>query len=408
MPEPRFRPPPFPTKTKPDFSLERLIGGRWYAWIGALAVVVGMGLLFKYAYDQHWLYIQPPWRCILGALFGLSLLTVGEVIKRKINAFAAAGIFAAGIGTIYASTFAAYQLYKLLPDQTALILLAATAALGIFMGARARLVSVTTISLIGGYLSPFLMGMGGKPAVLPFFLLTLMSVGLTLAAWFRGPFNILRPLTWWATLIIGGFWTLNTGVHNLTLALTFLGLTWAAIHAELLILARRDLLVRDDPRPPANHWLTWRPLLSSFSSTAWTVLLAVQVLDAFGIHDWIAPAALFGATSMLWFALAGNLAALRDPPRTDAERLGACLGVQAGALLIATIAMALGNWGEVIAWLTLGVSSIVAGKWLRTRAFDIYGLIVLTLCTGRLLLIDSWMTRMTMGGEHMFGLVFSQ
>src|SRR4051812_28957125 len=37
------------SKPKSDFSLERLIGGRWYAWIGALAVVVGLGLFFKYA-----------------------------------------------------------------------------------------------------------------------------------------------------------------------------------------------------------------------------------------------------------------------------------------------------------------------------------------------------------------------
>ena len=235
----------------------------------------------------------------------------------------------AGIGSIYASTFAAYRLH-LLPPHVALILLAAGAVIGIVMGARARLVSVTIVSLIGGYMAPFLMGMPqSDPAVIPVFLLALMSVGLTLSARFGGAFSALRPLTWWATLIIGGFWTLSIGTSNLTLALTFLGLTWLGIHAELLFMSHRALR-SGDIRPPAHQWLSWRPLLSSFSCSTWTVLLAVQVLEAAHIADWIAPAALFGPPrwpGSPWPAISRPSATYPAPTRSDWR----CLGVQSGA-----------------------------------------------------------------------------
>jgi hypothetical protein len=219
---------------------------------------------------------------------------------------------------------------------------------------------------------------------------------------------MLRSLTWWATILIGGVWALRTGTSHLELAIAFLALAWLGVHAELVFLARRGQLIRSDPRPPDNHWRTWRPLVSSFSTTAWTVLLGVNVLDAANIHDWLAPAALFGAASMMWFALAGNLGSVREQPHTDSERLGVCLGVQSAGLLIATISLAMGGWGEVVAWLCLGVTSIVAGKWLRARAFDIYGIVVLTICAGRLLLMDSWMFGLAGGGEHVFGFVLTK
>jgi uncharacterized membrane protein len=415
-PPPRPRPQPpatysAPPKPAPAINMERLIGGRWYAWIGALAVVIGVGLFVKLAYDQHWLVVPPSWRCAGGAAFGLLLITVGELVRRKINAAAAAGLLAAGVGSIYASVFAAYRLYDLLTPPTALILLAAAATLGILIGARARLVSVSIVSLIGGYLAPFLMDTpNGNPAVLPLFLLMLLAVGLVLSAQLRGLFTILRTLTWWATIIIGGSWVLQTGVHHFELAVMFLGLAWAAIHAELAVLARTDRLIADPETPPQRRgrWKTWRPLTSSFSTTAWAVFLGVNVLDAAKVPDWTVSGALMVATAALWMILAGNLQSLREPPRTDGERLGACLGIQSLGLLIATISLAMGGYGEVICWIALGVTSIVAGKWLRARAFDVYGLIVLTLCAGRLILIDSWSGSMTAGGEHMFGFVLTR
>ncbi len=34
--------------------LELLVGGKWMAWFGAFAVVIGVGFFLKYAYDQAW------------------------------------------------------------------------------------------------------------------------------------------------------------------------------------------------------------------------------------------------------------------------------------------------------------------------------------------------------------------
>src|SRR4029079_13174452 len=116
------------------------------------------------------------------------------------------------------------------------------------------------------------------------------------------------------------------------------------------------------PAAQRGRWKTWRPLISSFSTTTWAVYLGVNILDAAGLPDWMAAGGVMAASAVLWLVLAGNLQSLREAPRSDAERLGACLGVQAAALLFSTIALAMSDTGEVLCWIALGVAAIVAGK----------------------------------------------
>jgi hypothetical protein len=87
--------------------------------------------------------------------------------------------------------------------------------------------------------------------------------------------------------------------------------------------------------------------------------------------------------------LAGRLRALRDVPRTEGERFGVGLLAQAGALLIVIIALGFTGWTQAVAWLALGLASIAAGRWMRSRALDGYGVIALTFATARLWLLIS-------------------
>lgn len=397
IPSGLFNRTPEPKKVRTDaFSMESLIGGRWFMVAGALVVVVAVGLALQLAYAQGWFGLMTPQiKCLTVAGFGAVLLGLGEVARRKINAAASAGLSAAGIAALYASAYAAYGPYDLIGPTLGFVLLAVVSGLGIAVAVRAGLLSVAALSIIASYVTPVLLSDApSKPMVLPAYLLAILGVGLWLSAWRRVPFRPLRALVWWGTMIYGGLWTLrgDAPAHPI-LGLTFLGLVWCAVHAELTFSARRGAIGRI-PAPASGRiiYQIIRPLLTSFSSSAWAAGLGVMLIKSgtIALPTWFPPAGGTVAAAILAGVLAGNVRVLRERPRDDAERLGAALALQAGALLIAAVALGLADWMEVVAWLAMGVAAIGVGRWIGGRALHVYGLVVLAIGAGRLLVYDSW------------------
>jgi uncharacterized membrane protein len=406
----RFTAPPKPQKT--TLSVEQFIGTKFYAAVGALVVVAGIGFFVKFAYDQGWMKMPPALKCSLGAGFGLLLIGVGEYLRKKVNALAASGIYAAGIGSVFASTYAAFR-FELLSPPLAFAMLALTAAVGIAIGARAGLVIVSVLSLLGGYGTPLLFAnQESGPYVLPAYLLALLAVGLVLAGWLGLRFSVLRTVVWWGTALLGLAWVFNKGMQHEPVALSFVLVVWGAIHAEILWAARRNQLTGIAPSgdersgfyPSKLMWTRWRPIMSSFSTTSWTVVLGVLLLRHWvTVPDWLMPAGLMVATAMLAQILAGHLRPLLDQPRTDSDRIGACLLIQSAGLLIGTIALAFAGWVQVLAWVMLGLGAVIAGGWIKARAFHVYGLIFLALGLVRLFLLDSRSTVLTLNPVDAFG-----
>lgn len=403
-------------------ALERLIGGRWYAVIGAVVLIVGVGLFFQLAVKSGWIVVTPTRRCITGVLFGLGLLGAGEFARRRWGAAASAGLSAAGVGVLYAAVYAAFGLFRLLDASVAFGLLAFVAAVGIGVGARAKQASVAVLSMVGAYVTPFLFApVSTSPLVLPVYLLSLLSVGLVLAGWLGGRFVVLRSLAWWATIVIGAAWCLRHGDTSPLMATVFLALVWAGVHAELTASARRFGLLGIEPEDtPVRKGtiksmfvapvgldlaLAWRPLASSFSTSAWVFVLGIQVYRGWGgLPDWTVPAGMVLMAGLLAGALAGNLRVLRDPPETDSQRLGACLAVQTGALVIATVALGTSGAAQTISWTSMGVAVVLAGRWMRSRGLDAYGVVVLGLATGRAVAWDAWFGTLNKAGVPIAGL----
>lgn len=402
-----------PRGARAGLDIEKWIGGRWYAVVGAIIIVIGIGLFAKLAVARGWLALPVIVRCTLGALFGFVLIGAGAWVRRRFNnAWAGFGLFAAGLGSIYACTYAAYRLWEPLTNAPAVafVLLACVAGLGIGIAIYSRLVAVGIVAQIGGYLTPFLFtDTAASPLVLPAYLLALLGVALILSAWRGGSFVAMRGVAWVATITIGGFFVLsNAGPHPF-IGAAFLAVAWGAIHAELVwSAARRGLGTRatEGRNPGVDRAL---PLVSSLGTTAWSVLLAVIVFRAWGgLPDWLVPAGLAGAAAALGLTTAGHLRVLRDVPETDSERLGAGLLVQAGACVFAAIALGLSGELQVLAWMSVGVAAAVSGRWLRTRAFTAYGVAALAIGTLRLVLFDSWSGGLTVPDATVYGIILSR
>ncbi len=390
-------------------DVERTIGGRVFAAIGAIAVIIGAALFLKLAVDKGWFGgIPPALKCLSVAAFGGALIAAGEAARRWINDWASSGLSAAGVGALYAAAYAAHGVYSLISPLEAVGLFALAALIGVGVAARSNLLFVAIVSIVGGYLSPLLFAdMQAKATIIPINTFLMLIVGLALPILRGERFRSLPTIVWWGTLGYGFLWVFG---HELGSALTgadlllgglFLALSWIAIHVELAIAARRGALAAGD----GGRWRTMREgrrILASFSSTAWAIGLGVVLMRQWNPGlDW-APAAM-GALACTWMAivLAGNLRAFKDAPENDTERLGAALATQAGACVLLTVLLTFAGWALGAAWLALGLAALAAGAWMRSNGLSIYGMVALALGSLRVLIFDSmWLA----GGVEVAGL----
>ncbi|MFO0836648.1 MAG: DUF2339 domain-containing protein [Phycisphaerales bacterium] len=401
--------------TKSMADMERLIGGRWYAVVGAVVLVIGVGMGLKWAYDAGLLRMPPAFRCLSGGAFGVALLAAGQWLRKKVNDWAAVGATAAGLGSMYVSVLAAYKLFTLLPPAAAFAMLAGVSMLGIVISIRSRLAAVGIASLVAAYITPVMfLDVSSSPIRFALYLIMLLLTGLGVSAWQGRALASLRTLSWSGTLLWGSAWSLRNANSDFAIVLVFLAMVWAMLHAELLWSAKRQQLqlptASDPDAPPPDdptrfrRWSTWRPVTISISATFWCVTLGYMVLRANLWSTWPASAAALVACGAIWLLAASHLDVIRQRPTNDLEVLGVVAAIQIGAMILATIALAFGGPAQVVTWLLLAVAAAATSQRLNARAIFFYAIIPALIATLRLLVWDSWQGVWHSGGYHVLGL----
>jgi uncharacterized membrane protein len=113
---------------RPGF--EERIGTRWVVWVGGLTLALGGLFMVRYSIEAG--LLGPEVRVLLGGLFALALLAVGEYARRKEGLSSIAPLpianipailTAAGTAVAFATIYAAYALYDFLVPATAFVLL---------------------------------------------------------------------------------------------------------------------------------------------------------------------------------------------------------------------------------------------------------------------------------------------
>ena len=92
-------PPPIPERfikpsvpqisapARPPINWEQFMGAKLFAWIGGLALFLGVAFFVKYSFEHN--LIPPELRVAIGFTIGVSLLIGGLLVKRKENAVTA-------------------------------------------------------------------------------------------------------------------------------------------------------------------------------------------------------------------------------------------------------------------------------------------------------------------------------
>lgn len=224
---PQVQPTPMPPRrTWSIGDLERLLTGRLLAWIGGLALVIGMISFLGLAFASG--LIGPTGRVGLGVVIGGLLLAGGAWSfeqRRRIELTVFGHVLtAAGLGIIGLALIAATRLYNLLPAELGLLLalILALCTTVIALRANAQVVAAYGLITILGA-PPFL---GASPTLLTVAFLATALIGTTVIALRRGwewlpalAFVLAAPQVWiWATsnaslmvalLGLGTFWLCN-------------------------------------------------------------------------------------------------------------------------------------------------------------------------------------------------------
>ncbi len=171
-------------RTPSGHGIERQFGTRIAVWLGALALALAGGFLVKYSVEQGW--IGPATRVVLGLVFGVSLLGVGEWIARR-YANLAQGLDAAGIAVLYAVLLAGVRLYDLYSPLVAFGGMVLTTVTAVVLSLR-RGQLVAILGLLGGFLTPILIGSAEPRPWLLLIYLVLLQSGLLFVS---------RKMRWW-------------------------------------------------------------------------------------------------------------------------------------------------------------------------------------------------------------------
>lgn len=393
-------------KTRSAVDLEQLVGGRWFAVAGALAMVIFLGLFFRLALDRGWLVmLSGTTRCVLGAGLGVGLIVLGERERRRLGDWASVGLSSAGVAALYLSVLAAHSLYDLIGAGTAMGLLVASAALGVAIAARSRLALVAVVSLVGGYLAPVLVGQADRPMpALPVYLVVLLMVGQGLMAWRRGSFWLAALTGWVGTGTLGFFWVWSNAGNEPLARLGFVSSVWAVMHAGLWFAGRERTSVTPAGEGEPSSADAGRAAVGlsaaapafSLLSTLWALLLAMGVLNRSGLAPtWMAPLAGCGVSLLLAVWWCGWMRVLVDEARTLREKLGAGLLVQSMGMLTLAVGLATSGQATALSWGLMGASAAIGGWWVRSRRLAAYGVVLSALGSVRLIFLGAMWVRNT-------------
>ncbi len=154
-------------------------GGNAMTRIGVIVLFFGVAFLLRYFAEHFTVPISV--RLLAVALVGIALVIAGWRIARTRPAYGWS-LQGAGTGMLYLTTFAAFRQFDLLPASVALILLAAIAALTIWLALVADAQPLAGLALAGAFLAPVLTGSDAKPIPLFAYFAVVNGVVLVIAA----------------------------------------------------------------------------------------------------------------------------------------------------------------------------------------------------------------------------------
>lgn len=180
-------------------DLESMIGSHWLNRIGISAVLIGVSYFLKYAFENNW--IGPSGRVAIGLLAGIAVVMWSERFRNRGYKVFSFSLKAVGIGVLYLSLWAAFQVYHLVPSSAAFVAMLAVTASTATLAINQDAEILGAFALIGGFSTPVLLSTGENREVALFSYVALLNMA-TLAMTILKPWHRLLALSFAGTVVL--------------------------------------------------------------------------------------------------------------------------------------------------------------------------------------------------------------
>jgi uncharacterized membrane protein len=177
-------------------NLEKFIGENLINKIGIAITVIGVGIGVKYAIDHD--LISPWTRIILGYLCGLVLFGLAFRLKKQYASFSAV-LLSGSMAILYFITFAAYDLYSLIPAMLTFALMVLFTGFTVAAALSYNKQVIAHIGLVGAFAVPFLLDDGSGRVAAFFTYIAVINIGilvLSLRKYWKPLYYSSFVLTW--------------------------------------------------------------------------------------------------------------------------------------------------------------------------------------------------------------------
>lgn len=353
-------------------SLEQRIGGTWFLRIGVIALIFSLAFFLKYAFDNDW--INQYGRVAIGFLAGALLLGCGEYFRRKRNMPRfGIGLSGAGVAAFYVTIVVSHLSYGLVSSLPAYALMVAVTVLAVAMALWNNSATIAALAMLGGYLTPLLVGEDGTYVGLYIYVI-ILNLG-TLA--------LMTRKRWEGLLFISLIFTyilfmvrMNIGLDETTRLpfMLFLSLFHLIFLAGVLLV---NLLHRRDSAS------TPTTVCAVLSSVLYTALAAGIITEFTAMNNHILAWVLVG-----WGGLClAQFFALRFWRNQD-HRLANVMLILSVAYVTVAIPVGLVSGWITAAWMILALALAALGLRLENTGTRVWGILILGLAYFRLVFFD--------------------
>ena len=369
--------PPRAPYLQSDSDLESRIGSHWLNRIGIAALLIGVSYFLKFAFDNNW--IGPAGRVTIGLLAGIAMVVWSERFRSKGYKTFSYSLKAVGIGAMYLSLWAAFQVYSLIPSSVAFVMMLAVTAATTAMALAQDAQILAAFALTGGFSTPLLLSAGQNREIALFSYVAILDLATLALVRFK-PWRRLLVMSYAGTLLLYVGWYSSFYTRNqLDLTLGFATLFFAIFAIAPLITLQ-----------PEGEMA----LLASIPAVLAFVNAGVYFLQAYAMIEEV------DKTYMAWFAL--GLAAvyifLSRQVHARALTPGASeilhflhLAVAIGFVTVAIPIRLDAHWITIGWFIEAGVLLWVANR-IKSDFLNVFALGALVLGVVRLLAIDNFHT----------------
>jgi uncharacterized membrane protein len=190
-------------ESHPD--LEKFIGENLISKVGIAILVLAIGFFVKYAIDNDW--IGPVGRVGIGLLFGGLLIGLAHRLRSGYKAFSSV-LVGGGLAIFYFTIALAYHQYQLFNQTTAFVIMLVVTAFSVLLSLLYDRQELAIISLVGGFVTPFLVSNGSGNYQVLFTYLLILNTGLLVMAYNKA-WRLLNALAFGFTAILFATWLIQ-------------------------------------------------------------------------------------------------------------------------------------------------------------------------------------------------------